>query len=94
MDHLLSKEKVARPSRALAVRNRKQRPPLGERRDCSGAEVRYLPSFERPGASQPPLFENRILQNMFFLSSSRARTVHTESTQAWMTQNDQSNYLT
>ena len=35
-------------------------------------EVRYLPSFERPGASQPPLFENRILQNMFFLSSSRA----------------------
>ncbi len=38
----------------------------------SSNEVRYLPSFERPGASQPPLFENRILQNMFFLSSSRA----------------------
>ena len=75
MDHLLSKEKVARPSRALAVRKKSSALPKRERRDCSGAEFRYLPSFERPGASQPPLFENRILQNMFFLSSSRARPV-------------------
>ena len=67
MDHLLSKGKDAgrEALRRYALKN--NRNPRGYI-----DKVRYLPSFERPGASQPPLFENRILQNMFFLSSSRA----------------------
>ena len=72
MDHLLSKGKVARPVGPWLYNAKSDRHPSGASRgDCSGSRVRYLPSFERPGASQPPLFENRILHNMFFLSSSR-----------------------
>ena len=68
MDHLLSKGKVGRTrSRSGGTKNLI----LSELSRLTSVSV-HLPSFERPGASQPPLFENRILQNMFFLSSSRA----------------------
>ena len=56
MDHLLSKGKVARPDGPWLYELKKS---IGT--GSLAPSARYLPSFERPGASQPQLFENRIL---------------------------------